>query len=112
MGAVALPAFGPWSECGVPLTGCDGPIFNVDGTFDLEATLSWDLPTNDLDLFLARWVAPRTWEEISRDGDNDATEPVTTQVLRYDDLPPGDYRLWVAPQHGVEIECELDVVFR
>lgn len=110
-GMVALPETVYWEECGVPLTGCNGPIFGTEGTFDIESTLTWDLPTNDLDLVLCKWVDMQC-EEISRDGANNATDlPTTKQVLRYSNLPPGWYRLWVIPQHGVNIECEVDAVF-
>lgn len=113
LGQVALPAAGPYSECGVPLTACYSHFFRIDGTFDLVATLSWDLPTNDLDLYLYRIVPGHDYIEVSRDGVNDRTDlPTTEQVLRHAALAPGDYRLLVVPHHGVKIDYRLDAVFQ
>lgn len=108
-GSVWLPPVPPYSECQGPLTACDGTWFRLNGTYDVEATLVWELPTTDLDLVLEFWGDDVV--ELSRDGDNDPTETTTQQVLRYSDLPPGQYRLLVAPQHGVKIDFMLDVVF-
>ena len=110
-GLVAVPAFGPWPECDAPLTGCDGPAFTLDATFDVEATLTWLVPSTDLDLVLALQT-DGTSTEISRDGDNGVTEPATRQVLVHRGLPAGHYRLWIAPQHGVTTDYVLDVTFR
>jgi hypothetical protein len=63
-----------------------------------------------LDLVLVRQT-DGTDTEISRDGDNNLTEPTTRQVLHDADLPPGSYRLWVVPQHGVKTDFVLDVEF-
>jgi len=106
-----VPFVPPYSECSHPLVECRSVWFRLDGAFDLEATLSWDLPANDLDLSLVRWDHDNG-TEVSRDGDNAAAEPATSQVLRYDGLWPGYwYSLVIAPQGGARIEYTLDVVF-
>jgi hypothetical protein len=109
-GWVAMPAFGPFEECEAPLTGCNGPSFTTTGTYDLQAKLSWTLPTNDFDLYLyngsgAMGPTPMA-KGVSGPG------PVSTEkILDYPALRAGTYRLWLVPQHGVKMDYELDATF-
>lgn len=109
--AIAIEAGPPWAMCQGPLGACDMRPFQIAATFDLEATLSWDLPTNDLDLCLFRHVDSNS-TQVSCDGINAASDPAgTSQVLHFPDLPSGDYRFWVVARHGVLVYYELDATF-
>lgn len=106
-----IEAGDPWSTCEGPLSSCDKRPFHTNGTFDLEATLAWDAPANDLDLFLYRDDGPAS-TRISSDGINGASEPGgASQTLHQSALPAGDYRLWVATRHGGLVAYRLDATF-
>jgi hypothetical protein len=108
---VGLEAGGPWATCTGPLESCDKRPFQVNGAFDLDAKLSWDLAANDLDLYLYRHSGIAD-ELVSSDGINGPIEVSgNNQVLHYPDLPAGDYRLWVSARHAGHVNYRLDAVF-
>lgn len=104
--------FDPLSTQGQPCDGpvlnnCDEPTFHLNGTFGVEATLTWMTPGNDLDLYLYRGDT-----QVSADGVNDEPDLFGThQILHHHDLPPGDYSVWVTVRHGVLGQYTLDLVF-
>lgn len=94
------------TPCGA-LSSCDHRSFTLAGTFDLEATLSWGLATNDFDLYLFQ-----DGIEISRDGiDEPGDYPTASQVLVHESLAPGSYELWVVGSLMVKDSYALDAVF-
>lgn len=106
-----MEAGGQYATCNGPFHSCDKRSFSIKGTFDVNATLSWGLATNDFDLYLYRDTGA-AHEFVSDDGINGPNDPATaTQELHYADLPPGNYRLYVVPRHAVYDAYELDAVF-
>jgi hypothetical protein len=73
------------------LASCDLREFTLEGTFDVEATLTWGQAGNDFDLYLYQDGA-----EVAR-ADVDAPEDPqeTREVLVRAALPPGDYAFLV-----------------
>lgn len=89
------------------LASCDLRDFTLDGTHDLEATLTWGLPANDFDLYLYQGETELASAGSLQPGD----APGMSETLVYQDLPPGDYRFMVVGSTMVMDSYELDAVF-
>ena len=108
---VGTPA-GGIAPCSSPASTCFLHDFTVPaGTnASLTATLAWQLPANDFDLYLYQGD-----EALSQDGINSippaAEVPPTEQVLRHGGLGPGEYTFWVVAWLSVADGYTLDVTF-
>jgi len=90
---------------GPALNNCDAPTFRLDGTYDVEATLSWT--SGDLDLYLYRGG-----QLVSADGVNGGADPsARTQTMHVHDLGPGEYSLVVTVRYGAAGSYTLDAAF-
>lgn len=96
--------------CSTPSAQCDRIPFEVmdaEAPLDLEATLEWVLPANDLDLYLFSGT-----EQVSMDGVNQlGDEPGNQQVMRVQDLDAGAYEFVVVGWNAVGESYTLAVTF-
>lgn len=96
------------AECSTQASACEFHDFSINGTFDLEATLAWTNPANDLDLYLYEGETL-----VSNEGINNIGDPPgpTSQVLVHSGLPAGDYTFRVVMWNAVNENYSLDVTF-
>ena len=103
---------GGGTPCSTSASTCFVHAFTVNGTnasVSLEATLAWDLPASDFDLYLYEGE-----NQLSQDGINSLPPsgvPETSQVLRHEGLPAGEYSFWVVAWNAVGDAYALDVTF-
>jgi hypothetical protein len=104
---------GGGAPCSTSASTCFVHAFTINGTnasVSLEATLAWDLPASDFDLYLYEGET-----QLSQDGINGippaAGVPEAMQVLRHDGLAAGEYAFWVVAWNAVGDAYTLDVTF-
>jgi hypothetical protein len=103
----AIPVVAP-PECSQSVSACEFYDFTINGTFDIDASLVWTNPANDLDLYLYQGET-----FIGNEGINNVGDPPgpTSQNLVHADLPPGDYTFRVVMWNAVNEHYDLDVTF-
>lgn len=104
--ATGQPCFGP---------SVDPPCYyyevQVETMVDFVATLSWTLEANDFDLYLYEGETQVSSDGINTVGAVPPEPPATTQVMRHEALPPGDYRFYVVAWNAAADTTTLDVEF-